>query len=446
MSKKASLVVVGGVIGCSLLLLCLLFAAIAGYTYFSSGNGGPINRIAYTDNANNIQIVDASGKNRVALTSDSSGGAVPRAYLFPTWSPNSQRIAYVGVAGGDAVTATLYTASVTGGTPATVFKSSSQTPFYLYWSPDSQWIGFLAQTDTEMSLMLGREDGGVEARKLETGSPFYWAWSPDSRALLLHIGGSTRDVSAARLALLGRDSTIPPQALKAGPANFQAPHYSPDGTMILYAATNGSADDALFLADAHGTNERSIATFRGSIAFAWSPNGKKIASMVTQEDAALPNIGPIWVSDADGSNRQQLITDDTLAFYWSPDSQQIAYLTIVQAGNGTSSLDKKNNIGTRLAAPLPQADQVKLGWRVMNLADKRVRTIAAFDPTPDFLQVLPYFDQYARSITFWSPDSRQFVYTQSEGSNIGSVWVADVAGSGAPQRIGDGTVAVWSWK
>jgi TolB protein len=445
MSKKASLFVVGGAIGCSLLLLCLLVAAIAGYTYFSSGNGGPVNRIAYVDNDSNIQVVDANGKSRVALTTDASG-AVPRAYLFPTWSPNSQRIAFVGVNGGDTVTATLYAAPAAGGTPATVFKSSSQTPFYLYWSPDSQWIGFLAQTESEMSLMLGREDGRTDARKLETGSPFYWAWSPDSRALFLHIGGSTRDVSEARLALLGRDSANPPQALKASPASFQAPHYSPDGTKILYAATNGSADDALFLADAQGGNARSIATFRGSVGFAWSPDGKKIASLVTPEDAALPNLGPIWVSDADGSNRQQLITEDTLAFYWSPDSQQIAYLTLVQPGNSTSSLHKKYDVSTGLAAPRSQSDQVKLGWRVMNIADKRVRTIAAFDPTPEFLQVLPYFDQYARSLTFWSPDSHQFVYTQSEGSDLGSVWVADVAGSAAPQRIGDGTIAVWSWK
>ena len=445
MSRKASLLAVGGAIGCSLLFLCLLFGAFVAFRYFSFGNSGPINRIAYVDSDNNIQIVDARGGNRVALTADASQ-TVPRVYLFPTWSPNSQHIAYVGLSGADTTTAALYTAPAAGGTPATVFKSTTQTPFYLYWSPDNQWIGFLAQTDSELSLMLGRGDGGADARKLETGSPFYWAWSPDSRALFLHVGGSKRDLSDARLALLGRDSTNPAQALKSGPASFEAPHYSPDGSKILYAATNGSADDALMLADAQGDNPRSIATYSGSIAFAWSPDGKKIASLVTPDDAGLPNLGPVSVSDADGANRQPLIAEDALAFYWSPDSQQIAYVTLAQPTNNSSSIDGESGKGTGLAAPAPQASQLKLSWRVTNVASKLTRTIAVFEPTQDMLQVLPYFDQYARSITFWSPDSQQFVYTQTDSNGSAGVWVADIAGNGAPQRIGDGTIAVWSWK
>ena len=445
MSRKASLLAVGGAIGCSLLLLCLLFGTLGALTYFSSGNGGPINRIAYVDNDNNIQVVDAHGEHRVALTTDASQ-TVPRVYLFPTWAPNSQHIAFVGISGADTTTAALYSAPAAGGTPATVFKSTTQTPFYLYWSPDNQWIGFLAQTDTELSLMLGRGDGGAEARKLDTGSPFYWAWSPDSRALFLHVGGSTRDPGDARLALLGREGTGPPQALKNGPASFEAPHYSPDGSKILYAATNGPSDDALILADAQGGNPKPIATYQGSVAFAWSPDGKKIASLVTPADAGLPNLGPIWISDADGSNRQSLVTEDTLAFYWSPDSQQIAYLAFVPPGNSTSSIEGSSDSRTGLAVPSPQASQIKLSWRVVNVADKREHSIAVFEPTQDFLQVLPYFDQYARSITFWSPDSKQFVYTQSDAGDATSVWVVDIAGTPAPQRIGDGALAVWSWK
>jgi TolB protein len=445
MSRKASLIAVGGAIGCSLLLVCVLFGALAAITYFSSGNGGPINRIAYVDNDNNIQVVDAHGGNRVALTTDASR-TVPRVYLFPTWAPNSQHIAFVGLSGADTTTAALYSAPAAGGTPATVFKSTTQTPFYLYWSPDNQWIGFLAQTDAELSLMLGRGDGGVDARKLETGSPFYWAWSPDSRALFLHVGGSTRDPGDARLALLGRDDTSPPQALKNGPANFEAPHYSPDGTKILYAATNGPSDDAVFLADAQGGNPKPIATYRGSVAFAWSPDGKKIASLVTPEDAGLPNLGPIWLNESDGSNHQALINEEALAFYWSPDGRQIAYLTFVQPGSNSSFLEGGSNPETRLAVPSQQGVQIKLSWRVVDLADKRTHTIATFEPTQDLLEVLPYFDQYARSLTFWSPDSRQFVYTQTDANDTASVWVVDITGSAAPQRIGDGGLAVWSWK
>ncbi len=444
MSRRTALLLAGSAAGCSILLLCACVAAIAGYTYLNPIVGAT-DRIAYIDDNNNVQVVDARGENRVALTTDASD-TLPRAYLFPTWSPNSQRVAFVGVSGDSATRqAALYTAPAAGGKPVAVFQSATQTPFYLYWSPNSQWIGFLAQNDTQMALMLARSDGSAGARQLDTGSPFYWAWSPDSRSLLLHVGGSARDSDSARLALLPRDSTGSAQMLKSAPANFEAPHYSPDGSVMLFAATSGSLDDALYLANAQGGNPRSIVTYRGTIAFAWSPDGKKIASLVTPENSNLPDLGPIWVSDADGNNRQQLTHDDALAFYWSPDSQQIAYLTIAPSGGATSQ--NCANCRTRvLAVPMPQTPHVSFQWRAVNVATQSIKTIATFAPTDDFLSVLPYFDQYARSLTFWSPDSRQFVYTQDEGNGAGSVWVATVTGSAQPRHIGDGTIAVWSWR
>ncbi len=454
MSPRSSFLVVGGAIGCSLLLLFLFVVAFAGYSYLAPSNAGAVNEIAYVDNADNIQVVDPRGEHRVALTTDASD-ALPRGYFFPTWSPDSQQVAFVGVSGeGRTRTATLYTEFSTGGNSVTVFNSTTQTPFYLYWSPDSQWIGFLAQSETDMALMLGRVNGQADARKLETGAPFYWAWSPDSRELLLHVGGSARDSARARLALLTRDSAGSPQVLNSDPANFLAPHYSPDGSKVLYAATDGSSGDALFLADAQGSRPRAIATYRGSIAFAWSPDGKKIASLVTPEDVALANFGPIWISDAGGTNRTQLTDEDALAFYWSPDSQQIAFLTVTlqnesqSCGSGCAGPIRKarSNDSRTLSIPQAQSQRLRLRWRVVNIADQRARTLATFVPTHDFLLMLPYFDQYARSLTFWSPDSRRFVYTQAEGDEIGSVWVADVAGDVPPWRVGDGTIAVWSWR
>jgi TolB protein len=443
MSRRTSFLIVGGAIGCGLILLCLFLAAVGGYTYLNSTNAGQVNRIAYVDNNQDIQVIDARGTHRVALTTDAAGTS-SRAYLFPTWSPDSQRVAFVGVNITDTTrVTTLYAAPATGGKPTVIFTSATETPFYFYWSPDSQWIAFLAGSNDGQSLMLSRADGQSPARKLESGSPFYWAWSPDSRALLMHIGGSIRDSSDAEIAVLPRDSAGAPQTLKASPASFQAPHYSPDGSMMLFAATTNSADDALFLADARGNNARAIANYQGGIAFAWSPDGQKIASLVTPDDASLPYFGPLWVSAADGADRQKLIDDNALAFFWSPDSRQIAYLTIVAPNDNNTS----SNVNPRARnVPSPQAQDVRLRWQVIDVASKRTRTLATFVPTGDLLQILPYFDQYARSLTFWSPDSQSFVYTQNENNDTGSVWVTDVAGSAAPRRVGDGTLAVWSWK
>ena len=164
--------------------------------------------------------------------------------------------------------------------------------------------------------------------------------------------------------------------------------------------------------------------------------------MVTPDDAELPMQGPIWVSDADGKNRKQITTEDALAFYWSPDSKQIAYLTILMPGQSSGRF----NSSPGLNIPQHQAETIRLRWNVVSSDGGKARTLATFVPTDNFISVLPFFDQYARSLTFWSPDSKHFVYTQSENDVDGGVWVADLDGGAAPHRVGDGTLAVWSWK
>jgi Tol biopolymer transport system component len=444
MSQRAPFLFVGGAIGCVVVALCLCVGATAGYSYLSPLlSPTMVDRIAYVDNSNNIQVVDSSGEHRIALTADATG--TDRVYLFPTWSPDSRRIAFVGVSGqSDSHEAVLYTAPAAGGNRSAVFTSATETPFYLYWAPDSQWIGFLAQGGNSMALMLGRGDGQVNARQLGTGSPFYWAWSPDSQRLFVHVGGSARDARDAHLALVQRDSTTASQALKSAPASFEAPQFSPDGAKLLFAGTDGSNGDSLFLADAQGDNTRAIVSYQGNIAFAWSPDGKRIASIVTPDGTGLPNYGPVWVSDADGGHRLKVTDDGAIAFYWSPGSDQVAFLTLAAPSQGQSRLSPSRTQG--LSAPRRQTQSLVLRWQLVNVTTKNVSTLISFAPTGDFLSVLPYFDQYARSLTFWSPDGKHFVYTQDGGKGTGSVWVADVTGKAQPNHVGDGTLAAWSWR
>jgi Tol biopolymer transport system component len=443
MSRRFALFIVSGVVGCSLILLsmCVVIALVAP-TLIALG-ASRVDRIAYIDNEQNVQTVDPQGEKRIAITSDASA-ASPRAYAFPTWSPDSQHIAFIGLSGNrDQHTGGLYASPTNGGNRTTIYESQTEIPFYLYWSPDSQQLSFLVQSGDELALMLGHIDGKSTVRKLDAGVPFYWSWAPDSQSILMHVGGSQRDSSDARVTVL-RLQNANAQTLKRSPGEFEAPHYSPDGKAILYAGITDNDDDALYLADGQGNNARAIANYRGQIAFAWSPDGKKIAWLPTALDSQLINEGPIFVSDSAGKNARQLIDENAIAFYWSPDSKQIAYLVLVTSENQDSQFDHSRRAD--LAVPLAQSAALRLRWRLVNVDDGKARTLVTFVPTDDFIAVLPYFDQYARSITFWSPDSKHFVYTQGESDTEGSVWVADVTGNATPRRIGDGTLAVWSWK
>ncbi|MBI3742138.1 MAG: PD40 domain-containing protein [Chloroflexi bacterium] len=444
MSGRSAFILVAGALGCLVTVFCIGVLAFTFLTLYNTQIASlePINRIAFLDNDNNIHVVDSRGERAVVLTSDANDR---RIYTFPTFSPNSQRVAFMGISGTPAQReGSLYTVPISGGTPKVVYSSASQFPFYLYWAPDNQRVGFLAQSENELSLLLGDADGKEIARKVETGSPMYWSWAPDSRALLLHIGGSRRDSPRARLALVPGENNVEPKNLAQSPAAFLAPQYSPDGSAILYAASDSSESDGLFVADAQGAGARLIANYRGRIAFEWSPDGKKIAWMTTPPTTRLPNLGKIESSARDGSEKISLIDEDALAFFWSPDSARIIYLTLVRPG-GTQGCAPECARGVGLAAPRAQ-DALRLRWQIVTLADKQIKTVVSFQPTTEFLSVLPYFDQYARSLTFWSPNSDEIVYTQSEGEDKGSVWVIGVNGDAKPRRIADGLFAVWSWK
>ncbi len=458
MSKRTSYLALGGAFGCLLLFLCLGVAALAAFAYSSSSLalGNPtVDRIAYVDNDMNIQVVDAKGEHRVALTNDA---ATDQLYMYPSFSFDSQHVGFVSARGTQGRReGALHVAPVTGGALRTLYQSDSEFPFYLYWSPNNEQVGFLAQSADDLSLLLGPIDGRAQPRKVETGSPMYWAWSPNGRTMLVHVGGSRQDSQDAQLSLIQDEQQ--PQKISASPAAFQAPQFSPDGRAILYASTQDANQDALYLASAQGGNPNAIVTYTGAIAFAWSPDGAKIASLVTPDDADLPVQGPIFVGDASGQNRQPVTTVDAIAFYWSPDSKQIAYLTLVDPGQNSSRAANDLRLAMRrltragrtaksggLGAPLPQTFDIQLRWQIVTLADGMVRTLATFSPTDHFVSLLPFFDQYARSVTFWSPDSQHLVYAQREGQDGGSIWVADTAQASTPRKIADGTLAVWSWK
>ncbi|HXQ37896.1 MAG TPA: hypothetical protein VN843_28070, partial [Anaerolineales bacterium] len=69
-----------------------------------------------------------------------------------------------------------------------------------------------------------------------------------------------------------------------------------------------------------------------------------------------------------------------------------------------------------------------------------------YQPTEQFANILPYFDQYHQSVTIWSPDNNNLVL--SFVNNNGGSGIAIVAASGQlePRLLAEGFLAFWSWK
>ena len=389
------------------------------------------NQIAFVGNDFNVWLVSPDGGNLRRLTLDGKG------YRFPTWSPDGRQLAFIGH--DDSSNTVLYVSPTDRGESSIVFDEPNSPPFYLYWSPDSRNLTFLTQEDSDIAMRLVDTSAADSERILGRGAPFYWAWSPGSEKLLMHVGGSRAASEAAHLSLLDNDLDAQRVELKDAPGRFQAPVWSSDGNHFFYIAENEDQGESIFKIEADTLIQDQITDLSGFAHMVLSPDDEHLAYL-QYEAGTRPPFGRAYLLGV-GQNKPTRLTKLPVAsMYWSPDGKKLALLSINRPNDGPTA-----RAGV-LASPLTQ--EFSLRWWVYNLETEALQPLISFAPTINFLQTIPYFDQYHQSLTFWSPDSRYLVITKKleEGSSVGSVWVVDTTGKEKPHKIGDGSLAVWSWQ
>jgi TolB protein len=442
--KHVILVVIAGVglavVLCLGLVATILIAGVGDGVLKTARGVNTVDRIAFVSTDGNLYLTDRGGEDVEYLAVVGEGAAL----AHPTWSPDGKQVAFVAQRETDAgIESILYAVSTVGGDSSKLYSSIDNPAFYLYWSPDSRYVSFLTQESSSLALRLAPADGSEVARVLERGAPFYWSWSPDGREILTHIGGARRLSEDARLAILAGEPEFTPDVLDDAPANFQAPTWSPDGSQLLYAGEDEGGGQALFVRHRQSGRVEKLANVSGLVRFNWSPDGQWIAFQQIGDPGIAP-LGDVFVrgvglSDEESEVRQ-VSRDAAVAFFWSPDSQHLAILV------PTLGEELPSTRAGGLAAPMPQGQELLLRWWLADIPDGEPRPVAAFRPTRSFLLIIPYFDQYAQSIRFWSPDGRYLVYSDQETPRQAGIWVADVAGEEPPRRLTDGILAVWSWQ
>ena len=400
--------------------------------------------IVYIGPDRNIYTIDQGGSNQTAVTTDAgTDGGIVHDYRFPTWAPDAGRLAFAKISitsAGLFDAAQVYTAEPDGSGLVESFTSDKQYPIYLYWSPDSQRLSFLTSAASGSLILQMVPAQGGEPQVLDAGNPYYWSWAPDSQNMLVHVGGASRTQPRARLALLNLSQGVIEEGIELRPTEFQAPAWSPDGQRLLVAIETDQGDNALLLTDQRGADRKILKLFEGSIAFGWSPDGKRVAYTVS-EGSRLGTLGSLAVIDPDEPTQARSAEGkDVIAFFWSPDSQKVAYFELV------------------LFEPTPEPGQADppssepiwlLKLSVLDVAGGKSHEVTTFQPSREFVGVVPYYDQYQRSATIWSPDSKNLVLSgypiQGDPPALG-LWVVAASGNLAPRFLTEGRLAFWSWK
>ena len=219
------------------------------------------------------------------------------------------------------------------------------------------------------------------------------------------------------------------------PGLFHAPAWSPAGDGIALATQNEAGEAELILAGEDGKVKQVLASLSGPVTFAWSPKGIHLAYTVYDASGPTPTIRLVVLDSSQPELATQVAQGDVVAFFWSPDGRKIAYFTVGTGGSSASSVQT-------VAQSFASADLV--AW-VYDRASGTTKQVATFTPTDAFQQIFPYYSQYQRSDTIWSPDSQALVLSTVDPGVGNAIYTVGVDG-GHLQEIAEGELAFWAWK
>jgi hypothetical protein len=400
--------------------------------------------IAYIGVDGNIYLSQAGDSNPQKVTDDArtAVGSDQALILYsePTWSPVGGQLAYIRTQLQPNAVAEyrIDIFHMDRLTTSTTFLSEDHAPFYLYWSPDGKVLSFLTSGQSEeMELWTSVE--GVEAQIVDRGQPYYWTWMADGERMLAHIGGSIENnPEGAGLRFVGSESSKR-KDLRISPLDFQAPVLSPTQDQILVVGRTDSVSDGLLLLSLEGELLVKLGDTEGRVAFDYSPSGRYLA-LVTGTEIEGIHIGKLIVMDLldlQNTRTHPKVAQNVAAFWWSPTEDRLLYFT--------PSLVPGN-----LTQPVRYSAQDDVNIRIQaNIYDARMDSsypLMSFAPTQEFFRILPYYDQYQRSATIWSPDGSYIVYSESFNGRRAGIFIINANGGKVPIQVGEGIHAFWSFR
>ena len=414
MVSRHTLVLVIGALSGFILVAGLGVAGLAGFTFWRSMARAPASAsLLVVDGERRLNLIASDGSSRIVAENVS-----PELFHYPSSTPDGRRIAYIGREDDETI---LFSLELSSGQQTELYRSRVNPPLYVTWSPDGRYLSFLANLGSGgLGTYIVAADGTGQVDQLAASlRSSYFAWRPDSEAILLHTGGGGG--TPGRIAAL-KPGQAEPLSERTDPGFFQAPAWSVAGDAFFYVAqpnpggalTADRVESVLTrVASGDDSSQILIREPRAAIIFSRAPTRDDLAYITVGENG----FGPLKIVTAGAEAARTLSRPDeeVVAFFWAPDSAQIAYLTIERRDGQT----------------------IGFAWHLVEAEGGDVRDLERFVPSPAFAALVNYFDAYAFALNLWSPDSRTLVYGSEEG-----VFTLDVV-SGTTTRRASGALGLW---
>jgi Tol biopolymer transport system component len=335
----------------------------------------------------------------------------------PIWSPDGARVAWTQTV--DDARWDLVTAAVDGSDRTT--DELPARPEYITYDPTTSRVLALTPSPAGFGLFIVELSGSDtgDSALIDLGVPYFSDFSPSGEQLIAHVAADVRivDVSGGR------------RSLDVSSTGHQTPVWHPTDDLV-YFTTDTPDGKVLVSYEPAADVTTELARFQDFIFFDIDSTGSRLAVSV---------IGPVGGLDAFRTPAPPTAADRLGAGLWIID---LADRSTIRLDARPTTPPMWDPTGSRVLVRNAFASAGR--WGAYTLDGVRTET-DVHDVGGSLLpSYLPYWDQYGRSQTLWSPDGELFVHVGTAESERSGVWVHDASASGASSFLVDGDLAFWS--